>query len=188
MFCIIVIDIDADKAQRGRVRMKKQAKRMAICGMMTALGVVLMLLGAVLGLGVYVAPMFVGWCLVPIGKEWGKKYQILLWIAISILSFTLVPNAEENLMFAFLFGWYPVLRPRLQKLPRLSRVIAKLLLFNVIVVILEALLVMVLVPESMEVWLALLLLLIGNVTFFFYDFAVPLFEVVSTAYFKKFSR
>lgn len=165
--------------------MKDQAKRMAVSGMMTALGVVLMLLGSILGLGMYAAPMFVGWCLIPIGKEWGRKYQVLLWIAISVLSFMLVPNVEENLMFAFLFGWYPIVRPRLQKLKKFPRAVVKLALFNAIVVALEALLILVLVPESAELWMVLVWLVLGNLMFLAYDRAIPVFEIVAGEYFKK---
>lgn len=166
--------------------MKHQAKRMAVSGMMTALGVVLLLLGSVLGLGVYAAPMFVGWCLIPIGKEWGRRYQVLLWIAISVLSFILVPNVEENLMFAFLFGWYPIARPSLQKLKKLLRAALKLLLFNIIAVALEAVLILFLVPESAELWIVLLWLVMGNLMFVAYDFAIPVFESVAASCFRKY--
>ena len=165
--------------------MARQAKRMAVCGMMTALGVVLLLLGSVLGLGIYAAPMFVGWCLVPVGKEWGGKYQILLWMAISVLSFLFVPNVEENLVFACLFGWYPLVRPRLQKLGKLPRLAVKLLLFNAISVALETVLILFLVPESVQLWMIALWILMGNIMFLAYDRAVPVFEMVAAGYFRK---
>lgn len=153
--------------------------------MMAALGVVIMLLGAVLGLGMYVCPMIVGLCLIPIGQDYGTKYQIMLWIVISILSFILVPNPEENLMFAGLFGWYPALWPKLQKLPKLPRFLLKLLLFNVIVIVLESLIMLVLVPEVMETGMMFLLLVLGNVTFLLYDKVIPRFDAIAKKYLKK---
>ncbi|MGM9606928.1 MAG: hypothetical protein ACI3XJ_05430 [Oscillospiraceae bacterium] len=168
--------------------MKKNSKRIAVCGVTAALGVVIMLLGAVLGIGMYLAPMLVGACLIPIGKEWGAKYQILLWIAISLLCLMLVSDPEENLMFLGLFGWYPILRPTLQKLPPVLRVVVKLLIFNVVVIALELLLLLVLVPESMgAAWTALLLAL-GNVTFLIYDFVIPRFELLAAKYLKRIFR
>ena len=145
--------------------MKTQSRRMAVCGVSAALGVVLMLLGNVLGLGMYLVPMIVGVFLIPIGKTWGIKYHVLLWIAIGILSLLLVSNPEQNLVFIGLFGWYPILRPVLQKLPLSLRVILKILVFNVIIVELEALVMLVLLPESMNAGMLILLLLVGNVTF-----------------------
>ena len=166
--------------------MKNKSRKMAVCAITAALGVVLMLLGAVLGLGTYVAPMYVGWCLIPIGKHCGIKYQTLLWLVISLLSALFVANIEQNLMFIFLFGWYPIARPRLQKLPKAVRFLVKFLLFNVIVVSLEAVLINILAPEAMELWSAVILMAIGNAAFFLYDFAFPVFELLSERCLKKF--
>ncbi|MGN1003722.1 MAG: hypothetical protein ACI4O5_02715 [Oscillospiraceae bacterium] len=168
--------------------MKKKSKQIAVCGVTAALGVVIMMLGAVLGIGMYLAPMLVGVCLIPIGREWGAKYQILLWIVISLLSLILVSEPEENLMFLGLFGWYPILRPTLQKLPPVLRVVVKLLIFNVVVIALELLLLLVLVPEGMGTALTVLLLVLGNVTFLVYDFAIPRFEMLAAKYLKRVFR
>jgi hypothetical protein len=77
----------------------KQSKIIADCGMMTAVSVVIMILGSILGLGMYASPMIVGLCLIPIGNKYGKKYHILSWVAVSILCFILIANVEQNLMF-----------------------------------------------------------------------------------------
>lgn len=158
---------------------------MAFCGIMSALGVVIMLLGSVLGLGMYLAPMMVGLCLVPVGKAYGKKYQLLLWIAISLLSIMLVPNVEQNLMFLCLFGWYPAFRPVLQKVSMVAGLCLKLLLFNAIVIPLELLIMFVLVPETTGTVFAVILLILGNVTFLCYDFAIPAFELIMGKYLKR---
>ena len=165
--------------------MKQQSRRMAVCGMTVALGVVLMVLGAILELGMYVCPMFVGLFLIPIGNKWGVKYHLLLWAAISLLCLMLVSNLEQNLMFLCLFGWYPALRPRLQRLPRLPRLLVKLALFNAIVIAIETLLILVLVPEAMGTALTVILLALGNVTFLLYDFAIPRFAWLADKHLKK---
>ena len=165
--------------------MKQQSRRMAVCGMTAALGVVLMVLGAILELGMYVCPMFVGLCLIPIGKEWGTKSHLILWAAIGLLCLMLVSNLEQNLMFIGLFGWYPALRPRLQRLPPLLRLVVKLALFNAIVIAIEALLILVLVPEAMGAVFTAVLLILGNVTFLLYDFAIPRFEWLARKHLKK---
>ena len=165
--------------------MKQQSRKMAVCGMTAALGVVIMLLGAVLGLGMYLSPMLVGLCLIPIGKEWGVKYHLMLWAVIGLLSLILVSNVEQNLMFIGLFGWYPALRPKLQNLPRTLRLCVKLLIFNVIVISLEVLIMTVLVPETMGTVFTVVLLVMGNITFVLYDFAIPRFEIITRKYLKK---
>ncbi len=167
------------------IHVKEQSKRIAVCGITTALGVVLMFLGNILGLGMYLVPMIIGMFLTFIGSTWGKKFQILLWLAIGFLSLILVPAPEQNLMFLGLFGWYPILWPALQKLPRVSRIAVKFLIFNVVVVGLEALIILVLVPETLGTALTVLLLVLGNITFFIYDLAIPRFEYLAAKYLKK---
>lgn len=168
--------------------MKKQTKRIAVCGVMAALGVVILLLGNLLGIGLYLAPMLVGLCLIPIGREWGIKYQLLLWIVISLLALLLVPDLEETVIFLGLLGWYPALRPQLQKIPSGVRIVVKLLLFNAIVLALEFLLRLLLAPEAGSVGLAIALLLLGNAAFLLYDFALPRIETLFQSYFKRLFR
>lgn len=156
--------------------MRISARRMAICSMMAALSVVLMVLGAVLELGMYAAPLLAGLCFIPIGKKYGRKYHWMLYAVTSVLCLLLVPNMEENLMFVGLLGWYPILRPTLQKLPKLLQWVVKLAIFNVIVIAIEWLVMTVLVPEVVGGTLLWILLVLGNVTFLAYDFMIPKME------------
>lgn len=158
--------------------MHHNTKRVATCGMMAAVCVVLMLLGSLLELGIYAAPMFAGLCLVPLGEKWGRKYQATLWMAVSLLSFLLVPNVEENLVFFGFFGWYPILRPTLQKLPPFLRFVLKLLLFNLAIILMEALVLYLLVPEDMTGGFLLVLLAISNLVFLLYDSIVPKTDIL----------
>ncbi len=153
--------------------MKERSKQIAACGMMSALSIVLMLLGAVLELGIYAAPMLAGLLLEPLGEKWGRRTQALVWIAVSILSLLLVPNVEESLLFLGLFGWYPVVRPALQRLPRLLRIAVKLLVFNAAMIAVEALVMLVLVPQTIGTGLLLTLLFLGNLMFLLYDMVIP---------------
>ena len=154
----------------------KQSKRIAMCGMMAALSVVLMIIGGALGLGMYVSPLLAGLCLIPIGNSYGKKDQIILWLAVSVLSLILVPNIEESLMYLCLFGCYPILRPQFQKLPKVLRFITKLLFFTIVFTALQLLVVLVLVPEVMGKGMMVTLILLADVTLMIYDFVLPRIE------------
>ena len=156
----------------------EQTRRLAVCAMMAAVSVVLMLLGAVLQLGTYAAPLLTGMALIPMGNRYGRKYQVMLWLVISGLCFMLIPAAEQNLMFAGLFGWYPIVYPSLQKLPRIVRLPVKLMLFNGVVIVMEAALIRLIAPEAMETGMAALLLALGNVTFLLYDYLIPKTELI----------
>lgn len=158
--------------------MRTSSKRMAACAMTAALGVTLMLLGGVLELGMYACPLFVGLSLVPLGEQYGRKYHALVFVTVSLLCFLLVPNVEENLVFAGFFGWYPILRPALQTLPKVLRWGAKLLLFNGAIVAVEWLVMAVLAPEAMGAGWLLVLLAMGNVIFLAYDHLIPRTDVL----------
>lgn len=163
----------------------RQSKIIASCGMAAALSVVIMIIGGILGLGMYASPMIAGFCLIPIGQKYGPRYQWTLWAAVSLLCFILVSNVEENLMYFAFFGLYPLLYPLFEKLPRGIRRFCKLLYFNVVVIAIELLVMLVLVPESMGTVLAVVLLLMGNVIFLCYDFLIPRFDLVMQKYFGK---
>ena len=154
----------------------KQSSRIAFCGLMAALGVVILMLGNFVGIGTYVAPMLAGLLLTPAGKRWGTKYQVLLWLAVGLLGVFLVADWEESLLFLCFFGWYPIARPTLQRLPRVLGRVVKFLMFNVVIIALEALLMLVLVPEDLGLGFLLVLLVLGNVTFLVYDLVIPRVE------------
>lgn len=152
---------------------RSQTKRIALCGIMAAVSVVILLLGGVLGLGIYLAPMIAGLILVPVGRSCGTKYHVMLWLVVSALAFLLVPEIEEDLMYFLLFGWYPILYPRLGKLPGWFRLGVKLLLFNAVFISVECLLMWVLVPQAVEPLYFAVLLALGNLMFLCYDRAIP---------------
>lgn len=165
--------------------MKGSSKAIALCGIMAALSVVLMVLGNLLGIGMYAGPMLAGLCLTPVGHKYGGKYHLALWAGVSILSFILVTNIEQNLIFLCLFGLYPILYPSFQKLPKVWRMMVKLLYFNVVMVALEMLIILILVPETMGTLLMIIMLLMGNFIFLCYDFLVPRAEFLIKKYLGK---
>lgn len=152
---------------------------MAYCGMAATLSIVLLLIGSIAELGMYAAPMFAGMLLVPIGNRFGRKYHVLLWLVVSLLGFMLIPSPEQNLMYLCLFGCYPILWPLFMRIKRRwLRIAAKLLFFNLVVVAVEALVMLLLVPESLGTALAAALLVLGNLLFIMYDFLVPRTEAL----------
>lgn len=163
----------------------KESRRIACCGMMSALSVVLMLVGSVLGVGMYASPILAGLCLLPIGREYGRKYQIIMWLSVSVLCFMLVQGVEQNLMYFAVFGIYPVIRPAFERLGKPAHMIAKLGFFNAVVVAVEALVMMVLVPEALGAPMLIALLLMGNLVFVLYDFMTPRFEFLLSRYLKR---
>ena len=163
----------------------KNAKRVAFCGVMTALCVVLLTVGALSGVGSYAAPMLAGLCLAPVGWEWGKKTQLAIWIAVSLVGAMLIPDPETILFFAAFFGWYPAFRESLGKFPPPVRLLLKLLVFNLTAVGCELLVIRVLAPEAIEPWLPAVLLIGGNLAFLLYDAILPRLELLYAVRLRK---
>lgn len=151
----------------------KKTKKIALGGIMCAMCIVIMLIGAILGVGVYVAPMIAGLCLIPTGEKYGAKYHALLWITTSVLALLVVPDVEESLMFFALFGLYPIVYPYFSRLKNPIRIILKLLYFNAVIVGIEYLIITFFVPETLGVTMAIILVALGNFTFLLYDRLIP---------------
>lgn len=154
----------------------RSSKRVATGGILAALCVVLMLLGTILELGMYLCPMLCGLLLSVAGQRYGRKYHTMLWLVTSLLCFLLVPGMEANLLFAGFLGWYPILHPVLQKIPNPLRMVVKLLIFNASIIAIEALVLLVLVPEFLDTVLIAILLILANITFLLFDRLIPVFS------------
>lgn len=107
---------------------RARSRRMALCGALAALAVVLLSLGSVIPLATFAAPMLAMVCLLPALLEYGAGTALLLYAGTAPLALLLCADKELALFYAFL-GWYPALRPRLARLPRPLRAAAKTGLF-----------------------------------------------------------
>lgn len=154
----------------------KDSRRIAAGGMMAALSIVTLMLGAAIGIGTYAAPMLAAPLLSPVGRRMGRKYQILLWLVVSLLGFLLIADVEQNLMYLCLFGPYPILRPWLERRKKPLRLPLKLLFFNALLLPVEALVVLVLLPTASTTAMNVILLLLGNAVFLAYDRVIPRIE------------
>lgn len=151
----------------------KNAKRVAFSGVMTALGVTVLFLGALSGIGSYAGAMLAGLCLLPAGWEWGKRTHLALWVAVSLVAAMVIPDPETVLFFAGFFGWYPVFREAIGPLRPVIRIPLKFLVFNAVAIGGEFLVMRLLAPETEEPWMLLVLLIAGNGAFLLYDLLLP---------------
>ena len=152
----------------------------ALCGMVVALSVVLMLLGAILPIAMFIAPAAGGLLIGAVAEECGRRYAWITYGAASVLGVLFVPDKETALFFVALLGYYPLVKPRLDRIrPAPLRVGAKLLLCNGAVLLLYGLLYL-LFPAGQgsdafqlaAVALAAVTLAIGNAAFLLFDRAL----------------
>lgn len=146
--------------------MRPQARRTALCGLLAAVSVVVLMLGGLIPVALYACPILAMAALLPIREEFGRSAALTTYAAVSILAVLLVADKELALLYVF-FGWYVPLQPLLDRLrPRLLRAAVKLALGNLAAITLYSLLLFVFHLESVTaemegltaVWLAILLL------------------------------
>ena len=152
-----------------------KAKQIALGGILAALAVVILILGGVIPVGTYIAPMLASLPLVVLLTELPGGLCVGWYAVVAVLGATLCPDKETAFVFVFL-GWYPIARPALDRLPRLPRLAAKLLIFNAAVAALYALLILVFRPEALlqearetGAVLLIVLVLLGNLSFLLLD-------------------
>ncbi len=155
--------------------MTKHTGKIAFCGMMTALSLVILLATIVPITEISLAAL-AGIVGMPVVVEAGRKYGLLTYAAVSLLSLLLVPTIEGKALYIAFFGYYPVLKAAVEN--RRWRPVAewgiKLLVFNAATV--TAYLVMLtffsLPADSFTIGgvsLPWVFLLIGNGVFLLYD-------------------
>lgn len=107
--------------------MKGSTKELALGGMLTALGVVLLCLGGIAPLALYACPILASAVLLPVRERCRKRIAWSCYAAIAILGTLLGPDKEASSLFVFL-GYYPLIKPALDSIQsRFLRLSAKLL-------------------------------------------------------------
>lgn len=159
----------------------KKSSKVALCGILTALSVVTMIILGMFGVLTYAAPMIAGGLLIVPMKEYGSSTAWTMFGAVSVLGLMLVSDKELALFYLLLFGHYPILQPRLDRISRKPvRRIIKAVLFNACT-ILSVWLAQVLfgVPIFEEgspvIVMAILYLVMANLCFVLYDRALRQF-------------
>lgn len=158
---------------------KSKSQKIALCGILAALSVVMLLVGSALQIGTYAAPMLAAFLLVPVQEEYGPRYALLQYTTVSLLALMLVPETELTLFYLLVVGYYPVVRRALQAVrPALLRWLLKFCLFNVatalVYLVLAALFGPAIWQELTADGTAVLaaLLALGNLSFFLCDRAL----------------
>jgi MFS family permease len=169
----------------------KNTTKIAFCGVLAALGVVLMFLTGVVPVATIAIPAIAGCFLIPIVAECGTKWGFGVFVITALLSFLLATDREAFLVYLLFFGYYPVLYAVLDRMKNRKLMYAvKLLIFNVACVIETWLTIYVLGIPFENIGLlgnftAVVLLILANFVFIIYDYAL---RGLIAMYFAKFHR
>ena len=153
--------------------MRTEARKIAFGGMFAALAVVIMSLGGLIPVATFACPMLCMLLLAFVTKMCGSRIGWAWYGAVAALSLLLGPDKEAAAVFAFV-GFYPIVKPRFDRMR--FGLIAKLALFNALILIMYWLLIRLLgmdqiADEFAEVGTVMttVMLLMGNVVFLLLD-------------------
>lgn len=165
----------------------KTSSKVALCGILTALSVVAMIVAGLMGVLTYAAPMVAGGVMIIPQRQYGKGTAFTMFAAVSLLGMILVPDKEMALFYTLLFGHYPILQPLLNGIIRRPlRILLKAVVFNggaVLSVLLAKLLFAIPIFDTdRHLWLlAAGYLIAANICFFLYDRALMGFYAIYDA-------
>ncbi len=154
---------------------KEKTKRLTLCAMLSALGVVLLWLGsAVEVVDISMAVIASLLCVFAV-IEYGGSAPWLVFGVTSVLSLILLPQKTPAVMYLLFFGYYPIIKEKLEKKPRLVSWILKEVIFNVALaalLVLSHLLLFASASLGSMIYYYVIMALIAEVAFPLYDVAL----------------
>ena len=151
-------------------------KSLALGGVLAALAVVIMSMGGLIPVATYACPVLCAILQYTVLRFCGRRIAWAWYGVVAILSMLLDPDKEAAALFVFL-GYYPILKPRIDKLP--AKWLCKCILFNVAILTMYWLLIHLmgmvqLLEEFSELGtvMTVVMLVMGNVIFFLLDIAL----------------
>lgn len=110
-----------------------QTKKISLSAMMVALGTVIMILGAVIEVLDLTVCALAALTVVFIYLEIGSYYPWLVWICTSLATLLLYPGSLVWAEYFLVFGIYPLIKAYIERLPRWTWLIIKLVYINVVI-------------------------------------------------------
>ncbi len=172
---------------------RKKSFLVAFSGLVCALSLVILFMTGIIPFATYSLPCMAGFLLVTVMVECGDSWAWLSFAAVSFLAVILTPDREAALMYIIFFGYYPMVKKYLERIPsRALEWAGKLLLFNASIFVgyfgaVYLLGMEYLLEEASEfVKYSLLVAMgLGNLVFLLYDIALTRIITVYIVYLRK---
>ena len=171
----------------------KSSKKIALCGMVGALSVTILLMGFMIPLATYACPALAAFFLLPIAYEYKEKTAFTLYLAVSALSLILIPEKEFVLMYVLVFGLYTSFKLKADKIKPKFLQIAVKSLFAMLSTLLCYTILLVIFPNPLltgeindaGIGIIIAFFIIFTITFLMYDFAAGKMLLVYRYRFRK---
>ncbi len=157
--------------------------------MVSALSVVIMLLTNIMPSMMYVIPIITGAIVFAVNEIVGKKWALGVFFVTSFISFILLTDKEAALNYTLFFGYYPLLKPLYEKLPKVLSWGVKVLTFNVALTAIGLIVTFIFklpfLDEDMGKFTIPIFAVLFNIVFVMYDIMFTVFKTRLTPLFIK---
>ncbi|MBQ3507646.1 MAG: hypothetical protein IJA91_03765 [Clostridia bacterium] len=120
---------------QNRHERRRTTRRTVICALLCALAVVFLGLGALIEVFDLTAAAVAALVLLPILLCYGGRYAWLSYAVTAVLGVMLMPQSLASWTFAGLTGYYPIIKNRLDRLPRVVGWVVKVFLLTAVLVL-----------------------------------------------------
>ena len=110
-----------------------QTKKITLSAMLVALGTAFMVLGAVVEVLDLTVCAIASMLVVFVYLEIGSYYPWLVWICTSLATTLIYPGSLIWVEYALVFGIYPLIKAYLERLPKWSWIVVKLIYINAVI-------------------------------------------------------
>lgn len=151
----------------------KNSKVIAYSGVATALSVVMLFLGSIVWVLGYTMPLVASLIMIVLLESVSKKSALLTFVSTSVISFILLNDKECVLLYVLFFGYYPLIRDKLNDIkPKFLSYLLKLVSFNAAMILTQILCVYVFgIPfdDMLGKWGIVVFILCLNLVFIVFD-------------------
>ena len=158
----------------GNLNSRDRTRRVAVCAMLSALGVVMLYLGSMIEIVDISMAVIASLLCVFAVIEYGGAYPWLVFAVTSVISMLMLPNKTPAAMYVVFFGFYPILKEKLERKPKVISWIFKELIFNAALALMIVLVLFVFTmgEVKVETYLVVLLAVLAELMFVLYDIAL----------------
>lgn len=109
------------------------SKKVAACGIMTALSFVVVYMGNLISVMRFLAPVIAGFILIFAREFVNKRNALMVYLSSSILLLLFSPSRVSALAYLVIFGYYPLIQPDMQRIKFIIlRLAVKFVFFNLV--------------------------------------------------------
>ena len=167
----------------------KNTKRIAACGILSALSITLIYITTVTDIfslcGCYVAAL----CVLFVKTEYGITSALTVYAVTAVLSWLLLPDKLIAAIYTFVVGIYPVVKTYFDRIrPRMLAYICKLAALDVILAALYLIARTVFVIEADTTWMLILTAILADVSFILADILTDRLILVYTLKYRAILR